>query len=802
MLRNYFTIALRRLFRQFSYTAINVTGLSVGVAAFLMIMLYIQYHLSFDQHLPELDQWYRVVQVQQADGIGEQHVAFNMGPLSERLKSDLPEVVDACRIMNWGAQSVKVNDTYFSQENVAWTDPSIFGFFGIRLLQGDASQALNEPASVVISETVAKKFFGSADDAMGKTLELNNETGYLVTGIMEDQPLTSHMQLEMLVAYLSALKSYPWLEGWGSNSMSVYVKLDEGADQKLVTEKIKQGIEDFYMETERGGFPPGMYLQPVADIHLRSSHIKFQNNYQQGDFRLVLVFVVVGILIILIACINYINLAIARSVKRAKEVGVRKVMGANRSNLVYQFMGESMIISMLALILSLVIVEFSLPWLNSLLDTQFRIQFVSNSVFNIGLLGIWVFISLFAGIYPAFFMSRYQAIDVLKGGLGSKSVKGTKSFFGKALVVFQFTVAITLIFVVVVTNRQIRYVMAKDVGYNYEKVLAVYLQGGNSEQKAAHLKPLFEQISGVEMVAAASFINGVAGNQSTIHADDSAGTALMARFGYVDEDFFPLMQIPVIKGRYFSKDFPSDQREGVILNESAANYFGWDDPIGKRFRPIYGDDSLTRRSVIGVISDYHYYSVHNKIEPAIWYINPPGFYTLAIRFSGVEIKELAERLEAVWNQHYPNAPFDYVVAAERLERQYRNDKNSLNLFTVFTLLSLMISMLGLYGLTALRVEQRTREIGIRKVLGGSTGQIVQMVLREFLVLVLVAGVIALPLGYLAANQMLSQFAYSITTGPLDALVSLLAASVIAFFTIIFHARRAAQANPVHALKYE
>ncbi|MDO8897550.1 MAG: ABC transporter permease [Bacteroidales bacterium] len=798
MIRNYLKIALRRLIRQFSYTAINVIGLSAGIASFLLIMMYVQYHFSFDKHIPDIGRWHRVVQIQMAQGVGEQHVAVNMGPLSETLKEELPEVVDAVRVMDWGARQVRVGDSFYSQENVVWTDPSAFRFFGIKLLEGNIENALKEPKSVVLSETVAKKYFGDVEKALGQNLDFNNETGYVVTGIMEDQPQNAHLLLDMLVSYESALNTYPWLRDWGSNSMPVYIKLSDGANFEDVTVKLNEGLSRYYTSNAFSQ-PPRMYLQPVSDIHLRSGHIKFQINHKQGDYRLVLVFIVIAILIIVIACINFINLAIARSVKRAKEVGVRKVLGANRVNLIYQFLGESVIITFLSIILALILVEVSLPEFNRLLDTELSIQFASNLLFNGGLFLVWVIISIMSGIYPAFFMSRYQAVDVLKGSRGQAS--GVGGWLSRALVVFQFSVAIVLIFVVVVTNRQINYVLKKDLGYNYTQVLGVFLQEGNQGQKAALLKPVLQQIAGIQSVAAASFINGVAGNQSTIVLDDTTNTRLMVRFGYVDEDFFPLMEIPFVSGRNFSRDFPNDEKQSVILNQAAVNYLGWEEPIGMRFRP-FGMDTINKRTVVGVISDYHYYSVHHKIEPAAWIINPHGYFTVCVRYSADDSKTVVPLIEEEWNKLFPNTPFESVNAAARLERQYKNDKNSMKLFTLFTLLSLLISALGLYGLTSLRVEQRTREIGIRKVLGGSSTQMMKMIMKEFLVLVAISGLIALPMGFYFSQQILSRFAYAINISVWDGVLAMFSATLIAMLTILFHALRAANANPVEALKYE
>lgn len=796
MYYNYFKIAFRNLLRQFSYTLINVVGLSSGIAAFLLIMLYIQFHLSFDKHIPEVENLYRVIQIQQAEGVGEQHVAFNPGPLVDEVVKVIPEVKDAVRMMAWGAVPVRVDEKYYTQENVIWTDQSVFQIFGIKLIAGDTNHALTEPKNVVISFETALKYFGSAENAINKQFIFNYENGYTIRAVMENQPKNAHLQMDMLVSYESALSKYSFLNSWDSNSMGVYVVLNPYIKPDVVAQKIQQLLNE-NKDLNTLTHPPKIYLQAVSDIHLHSGHIKFQNNHAQGDFNLIIAFAIIALIIIAIACINFINLAIARSVKRAKEVGVRKTLGASRLNLVYQFMGESVIITFLALIAALLLVELSLPEFNQLLDLQLNMRFGDKPLFSAGLVIIWLFVSLLSGIYPALFISRYQAVEVLKGVRDNGSKFG--GWLSKALVIFQFTIALALIFIVIVTNRQIQFVMDKDLGYNYDKVIGVKLHGGDVAQDATLLKQTFKKLSGIAHVAAASDINGVAGSQFTISVDDTTDTHLMVRAGYIDADFFSLMDIPIIEGRNFNEAYATDDK-AIILNQAAVKALGWTNPIGKNFKSFDENYRLQKSTVIGVISDYHYYSIHNKIEPAVYMLNPGGYAIVCVKYQAENPKDVIKELENSWNTLFPGKPFDWISAQERLERQYRNDQNSIRLFTLFTVLALLISALGLYGLSALRVEQRSREIGIRKVLGGSVFQLVSFILREFLILIGIAGLIALPLGYIFAQQLLDQFAYAVNIQILDGLLSVLAASIVALLTLAIHARRAAVLNPINTLK--
>jgi putative ABC transport system permease protein len=795
---NYFKIAFRNLYKQLAYTLINVVGLSTGIAAFLLIMLFVQYHFSFDKHIPEADRCYRLIQIQQAEGVGEQHVAFNPGPMAPELPRSIPEIEYGVRMLNWGTVQIRVDDAFYAQDNAYYTDSVAFDVFGIQLIIGNPMEALKNINSIVISETVAKKLFGSAEKAFGQTISLNYSNGYLITGIMQDQPATAHLQLEVLISYQSIENQYEYLRSWDSNSMPVYVRLKEQANPAIVGQKITQLLEDnkdydFFDES------PKIYLQPLNDIHSGSGHIKFQLNHFPVNLNLLLAILITALIIIAIACINFINLAIARSVKRAKEVGVRKTLGASRLNLVYQFIGESMIITFISIILALLIVELSLPKFNQLLNTELKLSFYTNPLFNTGLISIWAGISLFSGFYPAFYMSRYQAVEVLKG------IRNTGSKFGgllsKALVVFQFTMAIGLTFIVLVTYRQIQFIGNKDLGYNYKHVIGLMIPGPDVKANGQILKQEIKNLNGIINTALASDINGVAGSQTTIEVADTTNTRMMTRMGYVDEDFFDLMEIPVILGRNFEKSFKTDEIEAVILNQAAINALGWDEPLGKKFK-AFGNDTLPARTVVGVISDYHYYSIHSRIEPAAFYLRRDGYNMVCIKHNRSDLEAFKTDLKIKWQELFPGNPFQLVTAEERLEREYRSDRYSLQLFTMFTILALLISGLGLYGLTALRVEQRSREVAIRKVLGGNLLQMMLLIAKEFLFLLIFATILSLPIAWLLSNQLLSYFAYAISISAVEPILAVGIALLIALFTISFHARRIAVNNPINALKTE
>jgi len=419
MILNYLKLGIRNLINQKSYSVINIVGLSIGIAAFLLIFLHIQYELGYNKHIPESDRLYRCVEIQQAPGVGEQHVAVTMGPLGEALVTDFPEIKKAVRILYWGSRPLQHDDKFFDQNFVVFTDPEVFDLFGIKLIVGDTANALKEMNSFVVSKKVAEKMFGSVAEAMGKIVQINDKP-FSVSAVMENQPEQASFRMEVLVPFEFMETNFSWLKGWNNNSIDTYVQLQKGTDVEALTAKFPEFISK-HVESDDTDWQWKLYLQAVADIHLKSGHIKFQvMNYNQGDVNMIYVFSIIAGLIILLACINFINLSIAQSVKRSREVGMRKVMGADRFNLMNQFLGESFILTLISIILALLLVYYMLPYFNEVLDAAFKLDFFHNWIFNIGLLLILILVSLIAGFYPAFYLSRFNPIKVLKSGIESE----------------------------------------------------------------------------------------------------------------------------------------------------------------------------------------------------------------------------------------------------------------------------------------------------------------------------------------------------------------------------------------------
>lgn len=797
MILNYIKLGIRNLFDQKSYSIINVVGLSIGIAAFILIFLHIQYELGFNKHIPNSSELYRCVEIQQAPGVGEQHVAVTMGPLGPALVKDFPEIEKAVRMLYWGARPLEYNDQIYDQNYVVFIEPQVFDLFGVKLLRGDTATALKELNSIVLSEKVAIKIFGSVDESLDKLINISGKP-FKVTGVMENQPVQASIQMEVLVPYDYMANQYTWLEGWNNNSIDTYVRLNKNTNINDLTSKFPEFINN-YTDNEESDWPWSLYLQPVKDIHLHSGHIKFQvSNYKQGNITMVYAFSIIAALIILLACINFINISIAQSVKRSKEVGIRKVMGAEPINLMNQFLGESTILTFISITIAMLFVYMLLPIFNELLSVGLKIDFINNWIFNIGLVCILILVSLIAGIYPAFYLSRFNPMMVLKSGI---DVKGSSSgWLTKSLVIFQFVISIGMIFSISVIYDQFKYALNKDIGINYTNILSIKLYDKTDEENVAFLKNEFNRNPNVRDVSFVSDINGVAGTQASVTVDDSAETRISVRFGFVDYNFFDMMEIPIIAGRNFNREYALDDSAAVILNRAAVDYLGWKNPINKQFQPF--GDTITKMNVIGVIEDYNYYSIHSKIEPAMYMITPERSYVLAVKVNESNKEKTIAYMEEKWNEHFPGLPFNYQVATERIKDEYKGEENTFKIFSMFTLLSLIISCLGLYGLTALIVERKNREIGIRKVFGGSVPQIVKLLVSNFILLVIIAGVIATPIAWYLMDLALENFAYHISITWIYAVEAILLAAIIASATIIYHAVRAAVANPVETLRYE
>jgi len=800
MIKNYLKLTFRNILKQKSYSFINIFGLAVGITSFIVILLYVQNELSYNKHIQNAGNKYRMVEIQYPPGIQEQHVAVTMGPLAGALKSDFPEVKQSMRITGGGTLFVSYGDKYFNEENTCFADTNVFNFLSIDLLKGNPDNALKEINSVVLSEKLALKYFSSVDEAINKIITIANEP-FVVTGIMKDITKNSHIYFEMAMPFAIMENRFEWMRSWGSNSLDTYIELVEGTNQGEFEKKLPDFIKKYTSESWQ---KLEMYIQPILDIHLKSKHIKFQTyNYKQGDISQVYIFSAIALLILIVASINYINLSTARAVKRAREVGVRKTSGAQKEKIILQFLGESVILVFLSTIIAIVLVEIILPYMNKLLDINLVLS-LTNWTFSIGILILIVLLGVFSGSYPAFYLSQFNPVKVLKGST-SGNEKGGTGFLRKVLVVVQFAISIIIIVSTLVSISQVNYFHKKDKGYNDKDVYAVSFFETDNEKRFRDMEIFQNEISDnpdIISSAIASGSTGVAGSQSQIHVADSSETSLMVRFGFVDDNYFQLMEIPLVKGRYFSKEFSTDLGHAVILNEIAVQKLGWEDPIGKEFQPLYGDSTATNVKVVGVIRDYNYYSLLSPIEPAAYFYIPERFYRLMVKVNPQKVESTLKFLEGKWTELFPKSTFDGYFMDELFQSRYKNQINSMKIFSIFAILCILISCLGLYGLVAYIVTQRTKEVAIRKALGSSSVKIVKLINRDFIKLILISSVIALPVSYFYMKSWLGNFVYRIELSWYYFVIAIAGALIIAIITNAFHTIKAATKNPAESLRYE
>ncbi len=798
MFSHYFKTGLRNLVRQKAYSLINILGLATGIASFILILLFLQNELSYERHIPRSSDTYRLVEIQVPAGIDVQHVAITSGPWAPSLKESLPELEEALRMMPVGGRVFRAGDKVIRESDCFYADPSVFFMFNVKLASGNPGTALSEPNSAVLSASMAERLFDT-NAALGKTFRFG-DTPYQVTGVMEDYEHNSHLAFQVLFSYSTAEALHPELQHFGNNSMATYLLLKEGSGREQAEENIRTLVDEQMNQMGLEDAPrPQMYLQPMQDIYLNSQHIKFSIYNARGAISQVYVFSAVAILILLIACINFINLSTARSAKRSLEVGIRKVVGARPMDLVTQVLGESIIITFLALVVSIGLVEIFLPEFNALLGTALNLDFLGNWIFNVGLLGLLLVVGFIAGIYPALYMSRFKPVFAIGGK--SPAGKNTTGTLRKVLVIFQFTISTLLVFSTLTIYNQWVFMRSKDLGINYEDVVSLRVyQSATEEGSFVGLKADLLTHPGVKGVAVASGANGVGFSQGPVTALDSVDVELMVRFGFVDENYFPLMEVPFAFGRNFNREYRTDETRAVILNQAAVNALNWSDPIGKQFRAEYvAEEPMT---VVGVVQDYNYFSLDNAIEPAFYIWLPERFNTVVVKLNPNNREEALAHLETIWKSTFQDLPFEPEFARESIMSQYDGNSNVMKVVTYFAILCIIISALGLYGLAAFVAEQKRREIGIRKVLGDTVSGVIVFLQKDFMKTVGIAILIALPLAWYIMDRYLDNFAYRIGQSWWHFALTFAGVVGVAFLTIFYHAYKAAVANPVDSIKTE
>jgi putative ABC transport system permease protein len=796
MFAHFLKTALRYLKKNPSFALINIIGLTAGLTAFILIALYLQNELSYDRHFPEADRMYRLVGEQEPTGIDVQHVAITSGGWAPFVRDHVPDVEEIIRIQ-WAPSGVEAGEEEF-REVIYYSEGKVLELFGLPVLEGgDAGGMLTSPRTAVISREAALRLF-KRSDVVGETLR-HNGTPYTITGVFENEGLQSHLGFDLLLSFITVENDNPFMHHLGNNSLANYLLLREGADPERVASLLNDQYRQYTeLEGEDRVMKNTFYLQPAGDIYLRSGDIKFHMYSSIGSLSTVYVFILVAVLVLAIACINFINLATAHSVRRAREVGVRKVMGAGSNTLAIQFIGESLVIVLAAIVFSLVMIEVILPEFNSLLGTTLRIDFAGNPLFNIGLLGLWLVVGLASGLYPGLFLSKFQATEVLKSA--SASGRPQAAWLRKILVVVQFAVSAVLIVSTIIVMQQIRYMQHKDRGYRPDDMVYLAFSEGTTYEQILGFRNHLAGRPEVVGAGIASQYNGVAGQQSTIVAADSAATQLMARFGFPDPDFFPLMEIDVVAGRNFSREAGTDYMAAMV-NEATCRAFGWDDPVGQRLLNIWSDD-FEYFTIIGVVRDYNYFSLHQPIQPAVFFYDTSRMLTLNIRYRDRDPQDFLTSLEEEFREFFPGRVFNGRLVNEVLSNQTRSERNTRQLFAWFSALCIIISCLGLFGLTAFMMNQRRKEIAVRKVLGSTVARINLLLMGGFMRLVGLAAILATPVAYMLMGRWLDNYPYRIGMNALHFAVAFLLLMAIASATVMIYSTRAARQNPVDHLKYE
>ncbi|WP_299903058.1 ABC transporter permease [uncultured Aquimarina sp.] len=793
MIRNYFKIAWRNLWRRRGFTFINITGLSIGMTASFLMLLYVSFELSYDNFHSKTDNIYRVVAdiKTPSDNIEANITAWAVPP---NLEKDFPEITSAVRINDLN-MIVRKDDLKFKETNAIAADSSFFSVFDFELVQGNPKEVLKKQFSIVLSETTAKKYFGN-QNPVGKSLKITEE-GFnsVVTGVMKDFPENSHIQADMILSLTTFTQNLDKEldTRWGSYDAAAYVLVNPNTNIDQLTSKFPAFLEKHSGEfMKQSKMFVTLHLEPLKTLYLQST----RGGTGGGSMTNVYIFSIIAIFILLIASINFINLTTARSVERAKEVGIRKVMGAEKQQLSLQFIGESIITCLIAFCITTVLTMLILPFFNDIAGKVISQGLFSNYSNIFKLFGISLAIGIFAGIYPSIVLSSFKPIQVLKGNF---STGGKGVLLRKSLVIIQFTISIILITGTIIIYNQMEYMRNQELGFNKDQLLILEAESSTSQLA---LKNAISNISGVKFTSLGSSVPGGGNSSAYSEIENKSGDLQIANLDlyFVDHDYIPQFDLEILAGRAFSKDFASDSTKAMIINEETVKLLGYSDPqnaIGAKFKQ-WGREG----QVIGVIKNFHFNSLHDQIGPLTMRMETNRNDLITVKLASNNMKQTIGEIEKLWESFLPEQPFDYYFLDDAFNEQYESEERFGNLFLYFASLAILISCLGLLGLAAYSTLQRKREIGIRKVIGASVSEIVNLLSKDFLKLVMIAFAIASPIAWYVMHNWLQNFAFRIDIQWWMFLLSGGSAILIAIFTVSFHAVKASLSNPVNALRTE
>jgi ABC-type antimicrobial peptide transport system permease subunit len=769
------------------------------MASFLLIMMWVMDELSYDRFHKNANNLYRVEQDQHYSG-SVFHVNVTPYPMAKGLKEEIPEIKYAAPYPNTGTLLLRYGEKSFFERSVRAVTPDFLKMFSFPLIRGDESRVVEKPFSIVITEDIAKKYFGQ-DDPIGQVITINNRFDFTVTGILKNIPTNSVIQFDMLVPFEFLEDLGRTIDNWGWNSIVTYTQLHKHADINSVNEKItdlryRRTLEllkddpEALKEHQEGEKTPFM-LKPLTDIHL---HSYFGYSYSIGDILYVYIFSTIALFILILACINFMNLATARSVNRAREIGLRKVVGASKRNLIAQFYGESILMAFIGLLFAIILIIFLLPGFSYLANKQFNISTIFNRHFIAGMIGVTFLTGIISGSYPAIFLSSFQPIKILRSKLNSRD---SNAFFRKILVVFQFSISMILIVGTLIIYNQLHFMKEKKLGYDKEHLIYLPLRGDSNQFYNTLKQELKKSDKTVNVTGTRHYPIWIGSNTSGVDWDGKdPDYEILVSIGSVDFDYVETMKIELLEGRSFSKFYSTDTSNAFLINEVMMNIMGGQTVVNQRF-------NLGREGIIvGVMKNFHYQSVENNIEPLALRVDPKSMNYMVIRLAAGNIQGGIDFVEKTWKQLIKNYPFEYSFVDQEIEDMYSNWDRVSSLLRYFAILAIVIACLGLFGLASFMAEQRTKEIGVRKVLGASTGSLVILMSKDFTKWVLLANVIAWPVSYFILDKWLENFAYRIDIGIELFVLAGFLALFIALLTVMYQSISAATANPVDSIKYE
>lgn len=815
MFRNNLITTFRFFLKYKGYSFVNILGLAIGLATCILIFLFVQYETSYDKFHDNAGRIYRIEPFN--SGLGEEsHWAASQGNIIPALSSRYAEIESSVKIhYSFMTAVVSYEGNLFRESGIVYGDSTFFDVFSFKLLRGNPATALSGPEKIIISETAAQRYFGK-QDPMGKFLKSDTRS-YLVTGIMEDIPNHSHLKFDLLISMDDLRSRWPTLDDTGPSTFYSYVKLYPGTDAQQLIEKVDQDVWDILGYTVSGdsanipeGFQARLLFNPITDIHLKGHAEK--ELASNGNIQYIYIFSIVALFVLIIACINYMNLATARSSTRSKEIGVRKVLGANRGSIFNQFISESFLMTFIALLLALLFVELLLPVFNSLTGQELKMQLFNNPQLIYSLAAIWLFVGLFSGSYPALYLSKFNPLKVIYASNSHGTSGKTAIHLRRSLVVFQFAISILLIIGVITVNKQLNFIQAKKLGFNKEQVVVIPFAGRLINDKVEVFKNKLTNNPSVVSASASNSIPGkrihllpfrfpelLEGNlEQNEEGDDYVGMRTLS----TDLDVISTFGLEVVEGRGFSPEQPGDANTGFVINQAAAEELNLENTVGSRVEYDWGLETPKKGKVIGVVRNFHYASLHTEVEPLIIHVMPDHNRFLSVRLHTLDIIKSVKELEEAWTFAFPTIPFEYFFLDSFYDSMYKTETSMSSIIFYFTVLAIIIACLGLFGLASYMTEQRTKEIGIRKVLGASISKIVATLSKEFIVLVVLSNLIAwLPAWYFL-NQWLNTFIYRTGLNWWLFLVSGILSMIIALLVVGLQTYLAGRMNPVDSIKSE